>query len=44
MGCTSPFWLTEPVTAMSWRSGTDARLERSAYTSVDDALSPSMKE
>ena len=41
MGWISPFWLTEPVTAIDWLIGTSDKLERRAYSSVLDALSPS---
>jgi len=36
--------LTDPVTAISWRSGMSARRESNAYNSVDEALSPSTPE
>src|SRR5258706_214974 len=39
--CTSPRWLTEPVTAIAWRIGAPARLDSTAYSSVEEALSPS---
>jgi hypothetical protein len=35
-----PFWLIDPVTAMPWWMGISDRLERMAYSSVDEALSP----
>jgi hypothetical protein len=38
---TSPFWLTDPVTANDWSIGASARAESSAYSSAEDALSPS---
>ncbi len=34
------FWLIDPVTAMPWRMGISDRLERMAYSSGDEALSP----
>ena len=42
MGWTSPYWFTEPVTAMYCRMGLPERLESSAYNSVDEAESPSI--
>ena len=41
IGCISPFWFTEPVTAIDWFIGIPERLESIAYNSVEDALSPS---
>jgi predicted GTPase len=41
IACTRPCWLTDPVTAKSWRTGTSASAESSAYSSADEALSPS---
>ena len=41
IGWISPFWLTEPVTAIAWLIGIPDKLERIAYNSVEEALSPS---
>ncbi len=41
IACTKPCWFTDPVTAKSWRTGTSASAESSAYSSADEALSPS---
>ena len=41
IGWISPFWLTEPVTAIAWLIGIPAKLDKIAYSSVLDALSPS---
>jgi hypothetical protein len=38
---TFPSWSTEPVTASDWRSGTPEMAESSAYSSAEEALSPS---
>jgi len=41
IACTSPNWLTDPVTANDCRMGASARDEMSAQSSASDALSPS---
>jgi hypothetical protein len=42
MACTSPFWLTEPVTARLCLIGSPDITDSSEYSSVDEALSPSI--
>ena len=42
IGCISPFWLTEPVTAIYCLIGIFAIDENNKYNSVEDALSPSI--
>ena len=41
IGCISPFWFTDPVTAKDWLIGIPDKLESRAYNSVLEALSPS---
>ena len=41
IGCTSPNWLTEPVTARHCLTGTSAIDDSSASSSASEALSPS---
>ena len=41
IGCTRPYWFTEPVMASDWRIGTAASAESSAHNSASEALSPS---
>ncbi len=42
IACTWPRWLTEPVTASDCPIGTSARADMSAYSSAEEALSPSI--
>src|SRR5262249_9796447 len=41
MACPCPCWFTEPVTANDCLMGRSASAESNAYSSADDALSPS---
>ncbi len=44
IGCISPFWLTDPVTAIYCLIDTPDMPDKIAYSSAPDALSPSIKE
>ncbi|MNC88219.1 hypothetical protein D3C83_40130 [compost metagenome] len=41
IACTSPAWLTDPVTASACRIGTSANDDSNAHNSASEALSPS---